>query len=223
MTSFKCTTLFLIGVVAVVIAFFAYVDQPSHWVYDPVRLQQIVQQSIATANAANGGNATAKQVTGETIRLILENYPKTTRYTGRWLWNNAGGAMGSMTVLHCSFSEYLIIFGSSVGTEGHTGRFFWADDFFNILVGEQWAALPGVEEREVYRPGDQHILPRGAAKQYRMPDECWALEYARGNIVSMLFFGFADMFSSTLDVVTIYQTVMESAGNMIANTLMGKI
>ncbi|GET90506.1 C-8 sterol isomerase-like protein [Leishmania tarentolae] len=223
MVSLKCSKVVCITVLAVIIGFFVYVDQPSHWVYDPVRLQEIARQSIANAHAANGGKATAKQVTDETVRLILENYPETTRYTGHWIWNNAGGAMGSMTVLHCSFSEYLIIFGSAVGTEGHTGRFFWADDFFNILVGEQWAALPGAEEKEVYRPGDQHILPRGSAKQYRMPEECWALEYARGNIVSMLFFGFADMLTSTLDVTTIYETVMASAGSMMMNTLKGKI
>ncbi|CAJ1010379.1 putative ERG2 and Sigma1 receptor like protein [Leishmania naiffi] len=223
MASFKSVGVVLITVMAVVMTFFKYVDQPSNWVYDPARLQQIAQQSIANANAANGGRATPKQITDETIRLTLENYPLTTHYTGRWLWNNAGGAMGSMTVLHCSLSEYLIIFGSSVGTEGHTGRYFWAEDFFNILVGEQWAALPGVAEKEVYRPGDQHILPRGTAKQYRMPEECWALEYARGNIISMLFFGFADLLSSTLDVTTLHQTVLESAGNMLRNIFIGKI
>lgn len=213
----------LVAVVALLIGFFGYVDQPSHWVYDPARLQQIAQQSIANAKAAHGEHATPKHITDETIRLMLEAYPQTTRHTGRWLWNNAGGAMGSMTVLHCSFSEYIIIFGTPVGTEGHTGRYFWAEDFFNILVGEQWAALPGVADKEIYRAGDQHVLPRGTAKQYRMPDECWALEYARGNIVSMLFFGFADMLSSTLDVLTTWHTVVESAGNMIPNLLAGKV
>ena len=33
----------------------------------------------------------------------------------------------------------------------------------------QWAYKAGTIEREVYKPGDQHHLPLGVAKGYRMP------------------------------------------------------
>jgi len=100
-----------------------------------------------------------------------------------------------------------------VGTEGHTGRFL-SDDYFTILHGEQWAAGEGQLERSVYGPGAQHFLPAGTAKQYRCPEACWALEYARGNIASMLPFGVADSLLSTMDWPTLGRTVWVSLYNM---------
>lgn len=215
-------TWIVILVLSLVISFFLYIDQPMHWVYDPTVLHETAKVGIARAAASYGPNPPAEVVVHEVIQAVLERYPKTTRYTGRWFLNNAGGAMGSMTVLHCSFSEYLIIFGTSLGTEGHSGRHL-ADDFFHIIYGEQRAAAAGVGRQEIYKAGDQHLMPRMEAKQYRMDDECWALEYARGNIPSMLIFGFFDGIFSTVDLVTLLQTVRESAGNMLMNTLQGKL
>jgi C-8 sterol isomerase len=166
-------------------------------VFDPNVLHEIVRASL-----------------GPPVEALIENLTKALaqRYPGKitsrleWVFNNAGGAMGQMAVLHASLTEYLIIFGTPIGTEGHSGRFA-ADDYFYILDGEQWAACEGELQRHVYRPGDMHHLPRGQARGYRMPDHCWALEYARGWIPLMLPFGLADAFTSTLDVQTVAKTM----------------
>jgi C-8 sterol isomerase len=66
-------------------------------------------------------------------------------------------------------------------------------------------------------------MARGEVRQYKMPETCFALEYARGWIPPMLFFGFADGLSSTLDFPTLWRTTVVTGRQMIGNLLLGKL
>ena len=56
-----------------------------------------------------------------------------------------------------------------------------------------------------------------------MPDHCFALEYARGFIPSMLPFGLADSFTSTVDPKPVIKTMRIYARAVIGELLKGKI
>jgi C-8 sterol isomerase len=172
----------------------------------------------------------ARGVLGQPLEQMVEQiadqleheYPGHIRHDRPWVLNNAGGAMGMMTVLHASITEYVIVFGSPIGTEGHSGRYN-SEDYFFILEGEQWAYSEHSPTREVYKPGDLHVLPKGLAQGYRMPDRCFALEYARGFIPAMLPFGLADTLFGTLDWKTLGKTLSIYGRSTIKELLQGKI
>ncbi|WWC65474.1 uncharacterized protein I303_108092 [Kwoniella dejecticola CBS 10117] len=198
------------------------------YVLTPAELNETVQHSLKLASQLSTNSSSNSEVIISTlIDQLVEKHPEISWQTDfrnkkDWVFNNAGGAMGSMYLLHASITEYIIIFGSAVGTEGHSGR-HTADDYFHILTGQQTAYEAGDLSREIYNPGDVHHMKRGVVKQYTAAPETWALEYARGWIPLMLPFGFADTFFSTLDLITLYHTVRVTGKEMIKNLLLGKI
>ncbi|KAI4621253.1 Squalene epoxidase [Alternaria ethzedia] len=172
------------------------------YIFTPSGLHTLSQEAIALH-----GNDTASVVSHIVTSLSAIHGPHI-NLDEEWIFNNAGGAMGAMYIIHASITEYLIIFGTAIGTEGHTGR-HTADDYFHILKGEQVAYAPGkgVYGAERYPQGSVHHLTRGDVKQYKMEGECFALEYARGWIPPMLGFG----------------TTVVTGREMIGNLMMGKL
>ncbi|KAK7741031.1 C-8 sterol isomerase [Cytospora paraplurivora] len=188
------------------------------YIFSPDHLHGLAKQGLAAHG--NDTRAVVSYIVNE-----LHGDAKTASHVNldeEWIFNNAGGAMGAMYIIHASVTEYLIIFGTAIGTEGHTGR-HTADDYFHILYGTQLAYTPGEYEAEVYPQGSVHHLRRGTVKQYKMPDGgCFALEYARGWIPPMLFFGFADGLSSTLDFPTLWRTTWVTGREIVLNLAQGK-
>ena len=157
------------------------------------------------------------------VGALKEAYPKHI-YGGprRWIMNNAGGAMGQLTFLHASLTEYVILFGSPIGTEGHSGRY--ATEVYDwVFRGEMWCFLEGETDRTVFEPGSTAYLGDGQVKGYRIPDHAWMLEYSRGPIPLMLPFGLADTLLSTLDARTLARTVGGYGRFVVDSLRRGKI
>ncbi|KAI8337302.1 ERG2/sigma1 receptor-like protein [Chlamydoabsidia padenii] len=222
MLNCKCTStnsiLKLLFIITLAVSVFLGLDQVKErfYLFDQNVLQQVAQKNIGLYNHDT------RLMMNKIAQDLDEVYPGHIQLKEEWVFNNAGGAMGSMWVLHGSLTEYVIIFGTPVGTEGHTGRYL-ADDYFIMLEGEQWAYSAGELTREVYKVGEMHHLPRGHAQQYKIPEHGFALEYARGWIPLMLPFGFLDTFFSTVDYHTFVNTLRIYGVAVVGELLKGKI
>ncbi|TVY76154.1 C-8 sterol isomerase [Lachnellula suecica] len=196
--------------VALISALFYFLESrlETFYIFSPSELHDLSLRAISAH-----GNDTASVMGFITAELTGKHPGGYVNLDEEWIFNNAGGAMGAMYIIHAS---------TAVGTEGHSGR-HTADDYFHILRGTQLAYTPGSFEPEVYPQGSVHHLQRGTVKQYKMDGTCFALEYARGWIPPMLFFGFADGLSSTLDFPTLWRTTWVTGKQMILNLARGKL
>ena len=98
-----------------------------------------------------------------------QHYPGVLDRGQPWIYSIAGGAMIQMKLYYASLSEYIMIWGTPIGSEGHSGRHrvgFWD----TVIDGETWYYAEGEFEKRIYqarrphlrrpRPGVRHELHR---------------------------------------------------------------
>lgn len=140
------------------------------------------------------------------IEALAARYPGQIHGDQPWVFSNAGGAMIQMKLLHASLNEYILLWGTTIGTEGHSGR-NPVEYYDTVLNGEAWYGREGRFEREIYRPGDLIVVRKRESSGIRVADSVWMVEYARGPVWRLLPFGLADSFFSTLDFATVVRTL----------------
>lgn len=194
---------------------------PQFFMFDPKILQELSQEAIAEHPNTSDPSLIFTSL-HEKLRDTYGDYIEDLD-PEKWMFSNAGGAMGNFIILHATLFEYLIIFGSATGTEGHSG-YHLADDYFTILYGEQRAANRSQTVPSIYKPGDINHMPYGEIRQYSLPGPKggYALELAQGYIPTMLIFGFADSVFSTVDPINLYRQILFTLQSMYKNILKGK-
>ena len=191
---------------------------------DPYVLQEICKKSLKEFEKSeeygknieiSNPHSTRSEVTFDK-RLIeilrknlLEKYPFL--YSGelKWIVSTAAGATGWLALLHTSLHEYLILFGCSNPTDGHSGR-YRAAVYDTVLAGEMRLSEeidPTITN--VYLPGNMGILPRKKIKTFSIREGTWMLEYARGRIVTMIPTGVGDNLFSNFDYKSLWWTIKD--------------
>lgn len=115
-SSTKRTNMMTIAIVMFSIITYFMINPPSY-VFTPEQMHDISRKAIIES-----GNRTenVEIIVNSVVRQLDYQFPGRLLPDPKWMFNNAGGAMGAMLVLHCSLVEYVIIFGTPLGTEGHT-------------------------------------------------------------------------------------------------------
>ena len=184
------------------------------YIFEPERLGEIAKRGVGLPH-------------DEMARVIIDGladaYPGHIETKQDWFFNLAGGAVGVMTVLHGSLTEYVILFGSPVGIHGFSGR-YRIEIFDWMLFGEMWTFTEDkVSAKIVTRPGEMAHLRSDQVKGFRLPDAAWMLEYGRGPIPTALPFALSDAALSCLDAKTVAKTLW-IYGRLVTRELMrGKI
>jgi C-8 sterol isomerase len=139
-------------------------------------------------------------------REVEKRYPGHIDHSQPWIYSIAGGAMIQMKLYFASLWEYVMIWGTPIGSEGHSGRHrvaFWD----TVIDGETWYYAEGQFEKRIYRPGNRIFVGKGQACGMNFTDGVWAVEYARGPLMLSMPFGIADELFSALDLSTAIQTL----------------
>src|SRR5437899_317447 len=101
------------------------------YLLEPDRLHDIARKAVGRSHAE------MVQVVGNELSLA---YPGHVSTTEDWIFNVTAGATGVMKVFHASLSEYVILFGTPVGTEGFSGR-YRMDIYDFQIAGETWTYM----------------------------------------------------------------------------------
>jgi C-8 sterol isomerase len=168
------------------------------YVFDPQVIHEVSRKHLGQP---------LEQMFADITAELSERYPGMIDASKPWIFNNAGGVMLQMKLLHASNKEYVMIWGTPIGSEGHTGRHL-VEFYDTVLDGEAWYYQEGQFDRDAYTPGDHIFLGKGQSAGMHYPDHVWMVEYARGVLPSLLPFGLADGLISTMDFKTIGQTLM---------------
>ncbi|HEU5195476.1 MAG TPA: isomerase [Methylomirabilota bacterium] len=181
--------------------------------FDPAVLHVVARGAVGLPH-----DKMVRQVAEE----LEQRYPGHIESRPNWMLSICGGVLGIMTVLHGSLSEYVVIFGTPVGSEGFSGRYrLEIHDF--MLAGEMWTYTESdFAERRVYRAGDAAVLARREAKGVRILEGAWMLEYGRGPVPSALPFALSGAITA-LELRTIVKTIGVYGRLVLRELAQGKI
>jgi hypothetical protein len=184
------------------------------YAFDLDRLEEIARKMIAVPRT---------ELSRRLMDALAHAFPGHVSTEENWVFNIAAGSTGIMNVLHGSFTEYLILFGTPIGTEAYSGRYDM-DIHDWVLSGEmQTYSDDNPLEPIITRPGEHAVLKRGRTKGFKLEGNTWMLEYGRGFVPSSLPTALSDTLIGALDFRTVAKTFWIYGKLMARELMQGKL
>ncbi len=184
------------------------------YIFEPEKLHQI---------AAGAVGMNKDEVVAYLERELAKAYPGHIHPHQDWVFSLFCSCTGMLKILHASLTEYVILFGTPLGTKGFSGR-YKIEIWDAMISGEMWTAMIDRPfHKEIYRPGDLAYLPKGKVKAWGVSEDGWMLEYGRGLIPTALPVGVGDSVFSAMDPVTLLKTLWIYGKVTVKEMLKGKL
>jgi hypothetical protein len=183
------------------------------YIFDPRILQSIALNHIGRPH---------EEMVAAIAADLAQAYPGHIEMKQDWILSICGGVMGIMTVLHGSLSEYVLIYGTPIGTEGFSGRYHI--DIYDVLLAGKMMTYTEEHFREpiVTMPGELAHLPRRHAKGVSLSRGTWMLEYGRGPVATTLPFALSGAITG-LEIRSVAKTMWIYGRLVVRELLRGKI
>jgi C-8 sterol isomerase len=183
------------------------------YIFDPAKLQALARKHIGRPH---------EEMVAAIAGDLAKAYPGHIEMKQDWILSICGGVMGIMTVLHGSLSEYVLIYGTPIGTEGFSGRY--GVDIYDVLLAGEMKTYTEDHFRApiVTMPGELAHLRRRQAKGVHLSSGCWMLEYGRGPIPTTLPFALSGAITS-LEIRSVVKTMWIYGRLVLRELLRGKI
>ncbi|CAB4003392.1 Hypothetical predicted protein [Paramuricea clavata] len=121
-----------------------------------------------------------------------------------WVMYKYSGMTLSMTILHASLTEYVLLFGSALDTDGYLGR-HWLNCTMLLLSGSVKYWKEGDIEAIEYKIGDSFTFHSGSTGCLGWKANTWVLEYGRGFLPMSMPAIISDGLFTSFDVIGIFK------------------
>ena len=184
------------------------------YIFDPATIHEIGKKAVGKAHEEQ------ERILGEELERA---FPGHINRDQPWIYSLAAGATGVMKIFHASLTEYVLFFGTPIGTEAFSGRYL-LDIYDVVTAGDMWTYTDrNFRTKTITRPGEMAHLRRDEVKGFRLPDGCWMLEYGRGPVPTALPVALGDSIFSAMDPVTLYDTLRIYGKLVVKELRQGKI